>query len=95
MGSPTFQPSGPSSVDSPSRSPASAEQLQSGSLERKVCEVLEPTKNSTSGKTGDDFRLLVVGSGSGVVDEWDMEGKKWTKVFSSWNQIKKKTLILL
>ena len=60
-----------------------------------MCEVLEPTKNSTSGKTGDDSRLLVVGSGSGVVEEWDMEGKKWAQVLFSWNRIKEKTLILL
>ena len=68
-------------MGSPSRSPASAEQLQPGSLERKVCEVLELTKNSTSGKNVDDFRLLVVGSGSGAVEEWNMEGKKWAQVF--------------
>ena len=56
---------------------------------------LNQQKIPTSGKTGDDFRLLVVGSGSGVVEEWDMESKNWTKVFFSWNRIKKKTLILL
>ena len=77
-------------MDSPSRSPASAEQLQPGSLERKVCEVLEPTENSTSGKTGDDARLLVVGSGSGVVEEWDMEGKKWAQVFSPGTELRRR-----
>ena len=42
---------------------------------------LNQQKIPTSGKTGDDARLLVVGSGSGVVEEWDMEGKKWAQVF--------------
>ena len=42
---------------------------------------LNQQKIPTSGKTGDDSRLLVVGSGSGVVEEWDMEGKKWAQVF--------------
>ena len=56
---------------------------------------LNQQKIPTSGKTGDDSRLLVVGSGSGVVEEWDMEGKKWAQVLFSWNRIKKKTLILL
>ena len=54
---------------------------------------LNQQKIPISSKTGDDSRLLVVGSGSGVVEEWDMERKKWAQVFFfSWNPRIKKNI---